>query len=156
MTNFNENSLNSQVIEKINKFRETYEHILSEEELKKIQEEFIINKENLGDKVQKISQIKCRFNLKILQHKKSLLELDKILEETKNLLIKIKENSNNVRLSKLTISKEICDEQIIKDINDSITIEKEAIIFYKNCLDISSTMSYDVNNLINYIKMEST
>lgn len=115
-----------------------------------------LNRINLEDVQLKLPSLKAKWVSRLMNHKRELGEIYDLREETiENLAQKIKGEAI-VAVNDMFATKEAEKHEIIKKINKEINKQKLIIEYLEKSEKILSSATYDIKNLTEIIKMETT
>jgi len=122
---------------------------------KELEEDLKINQLNLKDKSLVIPGIKHKWVSRLIRHKQNLISLKQAKKQTKQ---KIAEELGkaHIGLSLPTLDKKAEEHELIQKVNNSISNEELIIEYLEKVLDVTKTISYDVRNIVDIIKIEET
>jgi hypothetical protein len=115
-----------------------------------------IDRVGLEEKSMLVAGIKGKWLSKLVKHKQEHSKYQELLEEAKNKIIKEIEKSSDISYNKPTLEKLALEHEITKKIKKSIENEKLLIEFCDRGLNVVSSMSFDVKNIIEWCKLELT
>jgi Skp family chaperone for outer membrane proteins len=126
--------------------------------IKQYEEELIIdtsiNRFNILEQQMKLPGIKHKWVARLIQHKQNLNKLKRIKELAKEQEEQKLQKDSQILLTKASIDKQIEKSKIVEDINKKIQ-EQELIILYLEKVEvIFKSLSYDITNMVDLIKLE--
>lgn len=122
-----------------------------DEELKK---DTIIDNVQLRECQMKLPGIRHKWVARLINHKQKIIQLKELKEEAKKTLIEKLNSSANVSMPPLVLDKKIetCDE--IVNINKNIRSQELIVEYLEKVEGIMKSMTYDITNLVNIMKLE--
>ena len=115
-----------------------------------------IDRFGLTDKQMALPGIKHKWVARLINHKEKLQKLKKIKKLSKIKIIKDLQNESNVTLSNVTLDKKADDNDNVKDVQNKIDQEELIILYLEKVENILRTMSFDIKNLVELIRIEET
>ena len=113
-----------------------------------------INRFNILEQQMKLPAIKHKWVARLIQHKQNLNKLKRVKELAKEQEEEKLQSNQQVLLTKASIDKHVERTKIIEDINKKIQ-EQELIILYLEKVEvIFKSLSYDITNMVDLIKLE--
>lgn len=123
--------------------------------IEELKEDLRIDEFSIKDASLKSPGRKHYWTSRLIYHKRNLMKL----ENEKNTLIKKASQEiqyqSPVKVSNVAIEKSAQDVQIVKDINFKINDEKLIIEFLEKTEKTLSSLTYDIKNIIEIIKLET-
>jgi hypothetical protein len=127
---------------------------LMEKYKEEIKDNLKLDEFNIKDISLKTPGLKHYWSGRLITHKKNLLNLEK---EKDKILKKIKlevQNQSPVRLSNGVTVAAANETDILKQLNLNIAEEKLIIEFLENTQKIFASLTYDIKNIIDILKLE--
>jgi Skp family chaperone for outer membrane proteins len=126
--------------------------------IKQYEEELIIDttisRFNVLEQQMKLPAIKHKWVARLIQHKHNLNKLKRVKELAKEQEEEKFQQNQQILLTKAAIDKHVERTKIIEDINKKIQ-EQELIILYLEKVEvIFKSLSYDITNMVDLIKLE--
>ena len=126
--------------------------------IKQYEDELIIdatiNRFNILEQQMKLPATKHKWVARLIQHKQNLNKLKRVKELAKEQEEEKLQSNQQVLLTKASIDKHVERTKIIEDINKKIQ-EQELIILYLEKVEvIFKSLSYDITNMVDLIKLE--
>ncbi len=121
-----------------------------------LKSDLFLDRTNLEEKALFVPGIKAKWLSKMVIHKKELKKYEILMNDAKNKLISEYEKNSELVFSRPTIEKMISEHEIIKKIQQNIDTERLAIEFCEKAVTISSSMTYDIKNILEWYKLELT
>lgn len=114
-----------------------------------------LDRMNLEDKQLRLPGIRAKWVGRLINHKKQDYKLQEIRHEAIKESIKNVSATSPVELSESTLSKSAQTSSIVKKIDAEIIDNKLIIEFLEKCERITASITYDIKNIIDILKMES-
>jgi len=121
-----------------------------------LKEDTKLDRFNLMDKQMQLPGIKHKWVARLINHKEKLNKLKKIKVLAKQKLMNELQNSEVVAVSKIVLDKKAEADGTIRNIESQIENEELAILYLEKVENVLRTMSYDIKNLVDLIKIEET
>jgi hypothetical protein len=125
-----------------------------EKYIKEIEEDLKITEFNIKDASLKSPGRKHYWVSRLIYHKKNLYSLEK---ERSSLIKKISkelQHQSPVKLTNVTLEQAVVHSDPIKEINDKISGEKLVIEFLEKTEKTFSSLTYDIKNIVEIMKLE--
>ncbi len=91
---------------------------------------------------------------RLIQHKRNLLKLEQERTQLKKKIMKEVQYQSPVKLSNVTLDKSADDSELIKKLSDKIDEEKLIIEFLEKTEKTFSSLTYDIKNIVEVMKLE--
>ena len=91
---------------------------------------------------------------RLIQHKRNLLKLEQERTQLKKKIMKEVQYQSPVKLSNVTLDKSVDDSELIKKLSDKIDEEKLIIEFLEKTEKTFSSLTYDIKNIVEVMKLE--
>lgn len=136
------------------------EEIKKESKLSEYQKEAQFDLEldriTLEDKTMKLPGIKGKWVARLMNHKSSIVDLEKIRHTAIEQIADQIEKTATIGLSKNAAKMQALDHQLVKKIDGQIKEHQLVIEYLEKLEKVLSSMSFDCSNIINLIKMEQS
>jgi hypothetical protein len=113
-----------------------------------------VNELNLKEAQMKLPGIKHKWASRYINHKMELQKLKKMEKEAISKLIE--KMSDDVELSKIAKEKKIKSHELIIKINEKIIEQERCLEYIDSVNQIFKSMTYDIRNLVEIMKLEQT
>lgn len=128
--------------------------------LEKYENEFTqdvkLDRFNLLEKSMMLPAIKHKWVGRLIRHKISLDKLKKLKHIKKEEIIEQTKNESNVLLAKPVLEKKVEQHNLIKKINEKITEETYNIDYLEKIEHILRSVGYNIQSMVDMIKLEET
>jgi len=121
-----------------------------------LKEDFHIDECNMKDRAMRIVSLKHKWVFKLINHKQNLNKLKKLHKETKIKAMEEIKVQSPVSLTIATLEAKAENTDLCKAINYKIQEENLIIDYLDKTETIFRSMTYDIKNLIDIIKLETT
>lgn len=122
--------------------------------IKEIEEDLKINEFNIKDASLRSPGRKHFWVSRLIRHKQNLLSLENQRTHLLKQLCKELQQQAIVKLSNITIEKAVIESQSAKDIQIKISEEKLIIEFLEKTEKTFSSLTYDIKNIVEIMKLE--
>ena len=124
--------------------------------IEELEKDLGIERFSLDEKTLMVPGIKGKWLSKMAKHKKEQKNYERLLTDAKAKLFKEYETNSDIAYTKATLDKLILGEDIIVKIYSNINAERSLVEFCEKALSITSSMTYDIKNIIEWSKLELT
>ena len=121
-----------------------------------LKNDFHIDQLNLKEQSMKIISFKHKWVARLINHKQNLNKLKKLYKLTKDKAIDEIRSSSPVTLTLSTLEAKADNTDLCKSITNKIQEENLIIDYLDKVESIFRSMTYDIKNLIDIIKLETT
>lgn len=128
---------------------------LLEKYQKEIEEDLKIDEFTIKEASLKSPGRKHYWVCRLITHKKNLLKLEQEKEKLKKKIILEVQHQSPVKLSNITVDKASEDSELIKNLQLQINDEKLIIEFLEKTEKIFTSLTYDIKNIIDIMKLET-
>jgi len=123
---------------------------------KELEKDSHIDRFNVMDKQMMLPAIKHKWVARLINHKKSKAKLKRLKEKSiQDTMDEIREKSD-VALSKIALERMANKTTLIEGINKKIESEELCILYLEKVENIFRSMSYDLSNIVDLMKLEET
>lgn len=120
-----------------------------------LEEDTKINLLNIKDVQMFLPSIKHKWASRLIQHKIELKKSHSLLKKAREKIFAKNSKGNPVKVSKATMMNKVDDNDVIVRIKDKIE-EHEIIIEYLEKVErVFNSMTYDIKNLVEIMKLET-
>lgn len=120
-----------------------------------LKEDSIINELNLKEKALLLPGLKAKWVSRLINHKRTLTELEKKKKKlVKNLIPKVNEMLP-VKLSDNVLKEKVEEVKDVSDLSAMIENEKQIVDFLEKTEKIVSSYSYDIGNIVKIVQLET-
>ena len=124
--------------------------------IKELEDDTTINRFNLEEKQLKMPAIRAKWLSRYANTKKDLYDLYDMLEEAKEkITLKIKEESK-ISLSDIAAEKQSETHELVRKIKKEIKVKQLLIDYLEKVEKTTSTITYDIKNIVDLIKAEQS
>lgn len=124
--------------------------------IEQLKKDLTINESNVREASMLAPSKKHFWAARLIQHKLNIRKLEKQLSDTRKQLAKVVEEAATVTLNERTVKSAVDDTDVIKQLQDQIADEKLIVEFLEKAEKTLSSMTYDLKNVIEVIKIEQT
>lgn len=125
-----------------------------EKYIKEIEEDLKIDEFTIKEASLKSPGKKHFWVSRLIQHKRNLLKLEQERTQLKKKIMKEVQYQSPVKLSNVTLDKSADDSELIKKLSDKIDEEKLIIEFLEKTEKTFSSLTYDIKNIVEVMKLE--
>lgn len=125
-----------------------------EKYIKDIEEDLKIDEFNVKDASMRSPGRKHFWVSRLIHHKRNLLKLEREKQQLKKKIMQEVQYQSPVKLSTVTVDKSADDSEIIRNISSQIEEEKLIIEFLEKTEKTFSSLTYDIKNIVEIMKME--
>lgn len=125
-----------------------------EKYIKDIEEDLKIDEFNIKDASLRSPGRKHYWVARLIHHKRTLLKLEREKLQLKKKIMQEVQYQSPVKLSNVTVDKSADDSEIIRNISRQIEEEKLIIEFLEKTEKTFSSLTYDIKNIVEIMKME--
>jgi len=125
-----------------------------EKYIKEIEEDLKIDEFTIKEASLKSPGKKHFWVSRLIQHKRNLLKLEQERTQLKKKIMKEVQYQSPVKLSNVTLDKSADDSELIKKLSDKIDEEKLIIEFLEKTEKTFSSLTYDIKNIVEIMKLE--
>lgn len=125
-----------------------------EKYIKEIEEDLKIDEFTIKEASLKSPGKKHFWVSRLIQHKRNLLKLEQEKTQLKKKIMKEVQYQSPVKLSNVTLDKSADDSELIKKLSDKIDEEKLIIEFLEKTEKTFSSLTYDIKNIVEVMKLE--
>lgn len=125
-----------------------------EKYIKEIEEDLKIDEFSIKDSSLKAPGRKHYWVSRLIHHKRNLLKLENDKAKVLKKITKEVSNQSIVKLSTATIARVVDESDPVKDIQNEINQEKLIIEFLEKTEKTFSSLTYDIKNIIEVMKLE--
>lgn len=122
--------------------------------IKEIEEDLKIDEFNIKDASLKSPGRKHFWVSRLIKHKQNLLFLENQKNQLFKQLSKELQQQSIVKLSTIVAEKAVLDSQTLKDIQNKVQEEKLIIEFLEKTEKTFSSLTYDIKNIVEIMKLE--
>lgn len=127
---------------------------LLERYIKEIEEDLKIDEFNIKEASLKSPSKKHYWVAKLIQHKKNIARLEAEKEQLRRKIAQEVQYQSPVKLSAMTVEKTAEDADVIREINRKISEERLIVEFLEKTEKTFSSLTYDLKNIIEIMKLE--
>lgn len=127
---------------------------LLEKYVKEIEQDLKIDEFNIKDSSLKAPGRKHYWVSRLIHHKRNLLKLETERNKLSKKLIKELSVQTPVKLSTATLATTVAESDTIKNFNTQIEEEKLIIEFLEKTEKTFSSLTYDIKNIVEIMKLE--
>lgn len=122
--------------------------------IEEFEQDVVLDRVSLEDKTMAVPSLKAKWLARLTRHKKDLKKYETLRDEAIGKIIKQKSKEEDIAFSPQTLEKMAYGDEIVKKITDTINAERSSIEFCDKVLQILSSMTYDIKNIIEWSKLE--
>jgi hypothetical protein len=122
--------------------------------IKEIEEDLKIDEFNIKEASLKSPSKKHYWVAKLIQHKKNISKLEFEKEQLRKKLTQEIQYQSPVKLSPMTLEKTAEDADLLKEITRKIADEKLIVEFLERTEKTFSSLTYDIKNIVEIMKLE--
>jgi len=126
-----------------------------EKYIKEIEEDLKIDEFNIKDATLRTPSRKHYWVSRLINHKRNLYKLEQELEATSKRLVTETREKSPVAISSITLQNAVAESEVIKDLTQKIKEEKFVIELLEKTEKTFSSLTYDIKNIIEIIKLET-
>lgn len=115
-----------------------------------------INEVNIKSKALQVSSYKHYWAARLIEHKRNLSKYEKQKKSLHKRAAEVIQNQSPVVLSEGSIKQSIDTSSVLAQINQLIDDEKIIIEYLEKVEKIWSSLTWDIKNIVELIKMETT
>jgi hypothetical protein len=127
-----------------------------DEYIKELEEDLKINELNLKDYQLKLPAIKHKWAGRYIRLKMEVVQDNKKLDKTKKTLTEEIEKASPVKLTNVSINQMIENHTVYKDFKAKIEEKKLVIELLEKAEKTLNSTTYDIKNLVEIMKLETT
>ena len=128
---------------------------LIEKYSEELKEDTKLNTLNLMDAQLRLPGIKHKWVSRLIHHKMELENIKKLLTEAHDKLADNYHNNAKVKLSNIAIENRIANHDVIIKLHNKINEQEYIILYLEKVEKIFQSMSFDIKNLVELIKLET-
>jgi hypothetical protein len=125
-----------------------------EKYIKEIEEDLKIDEFNIKEASLKSPGRKHYWVSRLIHHKRNLQELEKQKSITIKKIAKELQHQAPVKLTDSTLERAVLESQVIKDILQKVNDERLLIEFLEKTEKTFSSLTYDIKNIVEIMKLE--
>jgi hypothetical protein len=125
-----------------------------EKYIKEIEEDLKIDEFNIKDATLRTPSRKHYWVSRLINHKRNLYKLEQELEATSKRLVTETREKSPVAISSITLQNAVAESEVIKDLTQKIKEEKFVIELLEKTEKTFSSLTYDIKNIVEIMKLE--
>ena len=126
-----------------------------EKYINELEEDTKLNELNLHDKQLMLPGIKHKWVARLILHKVEIKKLRALLDKARDTIVQKKLKDQTVAMSRVSIEKMVDKHDVIVKIKSKIEDEKLMVLYLEKVETILRSMTYDIKNLTDIMKLES-
>lgn len=123
---------------------------------KELEDDVKLDQLNIKDKQMMLPGLRAKWVKRLITHRQEILELNSLLEQAREKVIQTLAEKEAVGLSRPALEKAAENHESIKKIRMEIKQQEHAVDFLERIENILRSMSYDIKNIIDLMKLETT
>lgn len=123
--------------------------------IKEIEDDLKIDEFNIKDASLRTPKKKHYWVSRLIHHKKNLFKLEAEKDHIRKKIAQEVQYQSPVKLSMMTVERTAEDSDPIKEVNRKIAEEKLLIEFLEKTEKVFSSLTFDIKNIIEIIKLET-